>query len=190
MALDTQPEVDDDTLIARFAAGDQSAARSLTARLVPGVLALARRMLRDQAEAEDIAQEAMMRLWKMAPDWQPGRAKPSTWLYRVTSNLCTDRLRRARSTSLDDTSEPADDRPGALHDLILQDRASALNLAMSRLPDRQRLALHLRHFDELSNIEIAEIMETSVEAVESLTGRAKRALADALLPNQDKLGLT
>lgn len=186
---DAATDAEDDALIARFAAGDQAAARVLTARLAPGVLALARRMLRDAAEAEDVAQEAMLRLWKIAPDWQAGRAKPSTWLYRVAQNLCTDRLRRARGTGLDAAPEPVDDAPGALDRLITADRAAALNAAMARLPDRQRLALHLRHFDGRSNIEIAEIMEVSVEAVESLTGRAKRALAGMLIAKREGLGL-
>ncbi len=189
MALDAGPEQEDDALIARFAAGDQSAARMLAARLTPGVLALARRMLSDQAEAEDVAQEAMLRLWKIAPDWEAGRAKPSTWLYRVTSNLCTDRLRRRRSTGLDEIDEPTDEKPSAVDAMITQDRAAALTTAMSKLPERQRLATHLRHIDGCSNIEIAEIMDVSVEAVESLTGRAKRALASMLLPQRDKLGL-
>ena len=189
MAFDAQSEVDDDTLLARFAAGDQSAARALSIRLLPGVLALARRMLNDASEAEDVAQEAMLRLWKIAPNWETGRAKPSTWLFRVTSNLCTDRLRKKRGSSLDDVAEPVDETPSAATQLQLRERADALNEAMADLPERQRIALHLRHFSERSNSEIAEILETSVEAVESLLARAKRALADRLLKHQDKLGL-
>ena len=189
MAFDAQVELDDDTLIARFAQGDQSAARALSVRLLPGVLALSRRMLGDQMEAEDVAQEAMLRLWKIAPDWEPGRAKPSTWLYRVTSNLCTDRLRKRRAGSLEDVAEPMDETPSVVATLQTVERAEALNRAITSLPDRQREALHLRHFAEHSNIEIAKIMDTSVEAVESLLGRAKRALADRLLKHHDKLGL-
>jgi RNA polymerase sigma-70 factor (ECF subfamily) len=185
MAFDAQSEVDDDTLLARFAAGDQSAARALSIRLLPGVLALARRMLNDASEAEDVAQEAMLRLWKIAPNWETGRAKPSTWLFRVTSNLCTDRLRKKRGSSLDDVAEPVDETPSAATQLQLRERADALNEAMADLPERQRIALHLRHFSERSNSEIAEILE----AVESLLARAKRALADRLLKHQDKLGL-
>lgn len=189
MAFDAQPELDDDTLIARFASGDQSAARALTVRLTPGVMALARRMLRNEAEAEDVAQEAMLRLWKTAPDWEPGRAKVSTWLYRVTSNLCTDRLRKKRTSPMDDVPEPIDDAPSVTDTMVARERAVALNQGMATLPDRQREALHLRHFEDLSNIEIAKIMDTSVEAVESLLGRAKRSLADRLLKQHDKLGL-
>ncbi len=189
MAFDTMPDTDDDTLIARFASGDQSAARALTMRLTPGVLSLARRMLKNEAEAEDVAQEAMLRLWKTAPGWEPGRAKASTWLYRVTSNLCMDRLRKKSFSNIDDVPEVADDTPSAASMMHSKDRANALNIALDSLPERQRTALHLRHFQELSNPEIAEILDTSVEAVESLLARAKRALADRLLTQQDKLGL-
>lgn len=189
MAFDATPDQSDDALIARFADGDQAAARLLASRLTPGVLALAWRMLHDQAEAEDVAQDAMMRLWKIAPNWEAGRAKPSTWLYRVTCNLCTDRLRKRRTKGLDEIDEPKDDRPSVEEALIADDRAAALNSAMAQLPERQRTALHLRHFDGCSNGEIADIMDTSVEAIESLTGRAKRALAAILLPEQEKLGL-
>ena len=187
--VDPLPDVDDDELIARFASGDQSAARALTSRLAPGVLALSRRMLQDNTEAEDVAQEAMLKLWKIAPEWEAGRAKPSTWLYRVTSNLCTDRLRKKKPVDLAELPDPADDSPSAVANMEARDRAAALNRAMASLPERQRQALHLRHFDELSNIEIAEIMETSVEAIESLLGRAKRSLADKLLGQRETLGL-
>ena len=181
--------VSDATLMARFAAGDQVAARMLTARLLPGVLALARRLLGDQAEAEDVAQEAMLRLWKIAPDWQADRAKPSTWLYRVATNLCTDRLRRRRGTGLDEIDEPADETPSVQAAMEADDRASALNAAMASLPERQRTALHLRHFEDLSQPEVAEIMETSVEAVESLLSRGKRGLSERLRNQKAALGL-
>ena len=87
----------DAALLVAFANGDGDAARLLTARLLPRVLAQATRMLANAAEAEDVAQEAMIRLWKIAPDWQQGQAQVSTWLYRVVANLCTDRLRKRRA---------------------------------------------------------------------------------------------
>lgn len=190
MAFDALSDEDDDTLIARFAQGDQSAARALTVRLTPGVMALARRMLRNEAEAEDVAQEAMLRLWKIAPEWEPGRAKASTWLYRVTSNLCTDRLRKKRTSNIDDAPEPIDDAPSVTTTMQARERAKALNTAIDTLPERQRHALHLRHFEDLSNIEISQVMGTSVEAIEGLLGRAKRSLATKLLKHRDKLGLS
>ena len=95
MPRDTFAEVSDDSLLALYADGDRQASRVLTARLAPRILGYAQRLLSDRAEAEDVTQETMLRLWRMAPDWRPGEAKVSTWAYRVVTNLCTD-LRRAR----------------------------------------------------------------------------------------------
>jgi RNA polymerase sigma-70 factor (ECF subfamily) len=179
----------DAELVARYAAGDQSAARALTLRHAPRVFALARRMLGETAEAEDVTQETMLRLWRTAPDWQD-RAALGTWLYRVASNLCIDRLRRRRPLSADPPPEVADEGPGALGRLEARDRAAALNAALATLPERQRLAVLLRHFEDRSNPEIAEVLEVSVEAVESLLARGRRALAAELAGRRTELGFT
>ena len=189
MALDQTGETSDDALLVLYANGDAAAAAELTARLVPRLLPFCNRMLRDLAEAEDVVQEAMLRLWKMAPDWVPGAAKPSTWLFRVASNLCTDRLRKKRGIGLDQIAEPADDAPGAEAQLMQAERLSALDAALETLPDRQRQAVVLRHIEGMSNPEIADILEISVEAVESLTARGKRALAESLASRKEELGL-
>lgn len=179
----------DTDLLAAYAAGDQSAARELTRRFTPRIFAVAQRMLQDPAEAEDVTQEAMLRLWRIAPDWQENGAKVSTWLYRVTSNLCIDRLRKRRVSTMDAMPEMADETPGVVARLEETDRAAALFTALEVLPERQRLVIVLRHMEERSNPEIAEIMGTSVEAVESLLTRARRALAAELTPRRSELGL-
>ncbi|MCP5087195.1 MAG: RNA polymerase sigma factor [Rhodobacteraceae bacterium] len=189
MAFDVLTEIGDDALMALFANGDGEAASILAARHTPRVLALAWRLLSDRAEAEDVAQDAMMRLWKIAPDWRNGEAKVSTWLYRVAHNLCMDRLRRRRSVDIEKIAEPEDKTPGVDARMIQTDRAEALHVALAELPERQRLAVTLRHLQELSNPEIAEIMETSVEAVESLLSRGKRTLSTLLLGRKNELGL-
>ncbi|MEO1330160.1 MAG: RNA polymerase sigma factor [Pseudomonadota bacterium] len=177
----------DEALLARFASGDQSAARDLTARHTPRALALAFRMLRDQAEAEDVAQEAMLRAWRIAPDWRPGGAKFSTWLHRVTLNLCYDRLRKKKGAPLEDAPEPEDPTPSVQAQLEEADGAAALRAALDTLPERQRAAIILRHYEERSNPEIAEALEVSVEAVESLLARGRRALRAALEPQRQAL---
>lgn len=180
----------DDALLVLFANGEQDAARELTKRLGPRAFGVAFRVLGDRAEAEDAAQDAMVRLWRMAPDWQPGNAKVSTWLYRVTLNLCLDikRRRRGGMARLDDVAEPADPAMSAAEHLQQATRADALQMALKELPDRQREAVVLRHLEGLANPEIAEIMEISTEAVESLTARGKRALSKALAGRRDELG--
>lgn len=191
MPRDMTNEISDDALLVLYANGDASAARMLTGRLLPAVLGYATRLLGDRAEAEDVAQEAMIRLWRIAPDWRQGEAKVTSWLYRVVTNLCTDRQRARRrraSDALDDVPEPADDGPGAEARMLTAARLSALDAALATLPDRQRQAVVLRHIEGLTNPEIAEVLGVGVEAVESLTARGKRALTAALAGRRDELG--
>lgn len=188
MALDALSDVSDEALLVLFANGDPWAARALTLRLTPRVLGFAARMLADRTEAEDVAQEAMLRLWRMAPDWQQGEAKVVTWLYRVASNLCLDRLRRSRPRGLDEVAEPEDAAPGVVARLIEADRAMALDEALAALPDRQRQAVVLRHIEGLTNPEIAAVMDIGVEAVESLVARGKKGLTALLSGRRAELG--
>ena len=190
MPLDAHDDVPDEALLVLFANGDSAAARVLTLRLTPRVMAHAYRLLGNRAEAEDVAQEAMLRLWKQAGDWRQGEAKVTTWLYRVVANLCIDRQRRARggSVALDAIPEPADGRASAVEEMQEHARAEALQTALNDLPERQRQAVVLRHIEGLANPEIAGIMEITVEAVESLTSRGKRALSAALAGRQEELG--
>lgn len=188
-ALPDDPSAPDGALLVAYANGDPDAARILALRLAPRVLGQATRMLADRAEAEDVTQEALMRLWKIAPDWRQGEAEVRTWLYRVTANLCTDRLRkRRRLTGLDDVAEPADGQPSVAELMQTGARMQALSQALAQLPDRQAQAVALRHLEELGNPEIAEIMDISVEAVESLTARGKRALTAILAGRKEELG--
>jgi RNA polymerase sigma-70 factor (ECF subfamily) len=176
----------DDALLAAYAAGDVAAARMLTLRLAPRLIATAARLLGDRTEAEDVAQETMLRLWRIAPDWRPGAAQPATWAHRVAVNLCLDRLRRRPTRPLEEAAEVEDPAPPPLAALEAADRVSALSAALSALPDRQRIAICLRHFEERSNPEIAESLGISVEAVESLLSRGRRALSRALGAHAEK----
>ena len=180
-----------DALLVAFANGDGTAGQALVAELGPRLFGYAARILGDSAEAEDVVQDAMIRLWKIAPDWRQGEAKVSTWAYRVTANLCTDRLRRRKTrgkVDLDSVAEPAADQASIVEQMTEKDRADALQTALDTLPDRQREAVVLRNLEGLSNPEIAQIMDISVEAVESLTARGKRALKAALIGRKDELG--
>jgi len=142
------------------------------------------------ATSEDVAQEAMIRLWKIAPDWRGGEAQGSTWLYRVTANLCTDRLRKRQrvATSIDDVAEPQDPTPGVEAQMQTSARHQALSDALAQLPERQAQAVALRHLEGRANPEIAQIMDISVRSVESLTARGKRALAGLLAGQRAALG--
>jgi RNA polymerase sigma factor (sigma-70 family) len=178
----------DDLLLAAYAAGDPAAPRAMADRFTAPAFRLALRMLGDHAEAEDVTQEALIRLFGAAPGWRPGTAKVTSWLYRVTANLCLDRLRQRRPVPLSEAPDmPGDDMPPEAR-LTDRARSDALALALAGLPDRQRLAVVLRHIEGLANPEIAAIMDVGTEAVESLTARGKRALTQALAGQKAALG--
>ena len=179
----------DAELLARFSNGDRAAAMDLTSRLAPIVFAQAFRILGDRTESEDVTQESLVRLWKAAPDWQANRAKITTWLYRVTLNLCIDRLRKSNRNSGDVQEEVVDGTSSAERNLQTTERLQALQHALQTLPGRQKQAVILRHIEGLSNAEIADVFGISVEAVESLVSRGKRALASTLAPQRKALGL-
>ncbi len=190
MAFDASGDIPNEALLVAFSNGDRAVARVLAMRLTPIALGYAVRMLGgDRAEAEDVAQEAMLRLWRQSRSWRQGEAKVTTWLYRVVSNLCTDRLRRGRMVvGIDQIPDPLDGTPSMEMRLMQLARERALSKALANLPTRQRQAVVLRHLEGLSNPEIAEIMEIGVDAVESLTARGKRGLAIQLAARRDELG--
>ena len=185
---DLGASISDEALLVAYGNGDLDAARDLTTRLTPRFLGQAMRMLQDRAEAEDVAQEAMLRLWRVAPDWRQGEAQVSTWAYRVVANLCMDRLRKRRPVGLDQIAEPQDHAPTVAD--RMQDRARLIALAdaLVAMPERQAQAVALRHLEGLGNPEIARIMDLTVEAVESLTARGKRTLAALLAGRKAELG--
>lgn len=170
----------DEALLARVADGDPAAVRALVARKLPRIMALGQRMLGDVAEAEDVAQESFVRAWKQAPSWRTGQARFDTWLHRVALNLCYDRLRRRREVAVAELPEQVDPGPCPDRGLQAMDTGRRVSAAMAALPDRQREALALCHYQELSNIEAAAVMGVSIEALESLLARGRRSLRVAL----------
>ena len=179
------PDAED---VAKAGRGDRNAAARLIGRHTPKLLTVARRMLASQAEAEDAVQEVFLRLWTHAARWQPGRAKFETWLYRVMLNQCYDRLRRRPTAPLEAAAEVADETPppgtGLDEGVLGQDIARALDT----LPERQKAAILLCHFQDCGNIEAAEIMGLSVEALESLLARGRRTLRVQLAHLKDFVG--
>ena len=175
-------------LLAAFAQGDRGAAQQLMEQLMPKIHAHAYYRLGNIADAEDVTQEAFLKLWKIAPSWKQDKAQVSTWLYRVVSNLCKDRYRRATLEGMLSEGEPTNEPQSPSSKIEDELRQKALYTAMSILPESQRLAVQLRHIDELTNPQIAEIMELSVEAVESLTARGKRKLTKILQSHKSELG--
>jgi RNA polymerase sigma-70 factor, ECF subfamily len=172
--------VDEAGLLARAAAGEAGAFRLLARAHMPRVLRVARRMLGNDSDAEDVAQEAMYRLWRNAARIEVQESGLGAWLYRVTSNLSLDRLRGKRSESpeaLDQLTVP----PEQDRQLVRQDLARRVDKELQALPERQRMALVLCHYEGLSMAEAGAMLGVSAEAIESLLARGRRALKAALV---------
>ena len=165
----------DEALMAQVARGDEVAFRQLCRRHLPAMVGLARRVLGNAADAEDVAQEAMLRVWTHAPRWQP-LAAFRTWLTRVVVNLCLDRKRRRPWVALEAAGEIVDPTPGVTEQAEHDERAKVLADAIAELPPRQRSAIMLTYTEGMSNAQVAEVLDTSVSAVETLLVRGKQNL--------------
>jgi RNA polymerase sigma factor (sigma-70 family) len=182
---ETLSERDPDAeLLAGVGKQEPAAIRALVARKLPRLLALATRMLGDRMEAEDVAQDAFVRVWENASRWREGEARFDTWLHRVAINLCYDRLRGHRPTPVDEIPDEPD--PHAPPDAELEARArdTQVKAALAKLPPRQREALVLNYYQELSNADAASLMGVTVEALESLLSRARRNLRALLAESE------
>lgn len=170
----------DDELLLRMMTDDAQAFQRLVERHLDRAYALALRVVRNTSDAEDIAQDAFLQAWRYRHRWQPGRAKFTTWLYRVVMNRSIDLQRRPRNHPLDEASEVEDgqvDAVALIHHRQLQQR---LEGALARLPVQQRVALTLSYYEDLGNADIARIMNTSVTAVEALLKRGRQRLRELL----------
>ena len=189
-ALNDRGDRDPDAeLVARVGARDSSAVRVLVARKLPRLLALATRMLGDRNEAEDVAQETFLRIWNQAPRWREGDARFDTWLHRVVLNLCYDRLRGRREEPVDTLPDVPDPQPEPAAHAELRSRDARVRQALAALPPRQREALVLQYYQEMSNVDAANLMGITVDALESLLARARRNLRAQLAgdpPSEDK----
>ncbi|MEI9476097.1 MAG: sigma-70 family RNA polymerase sigma factor [Deltaproteobacteria bacterium] len=185
---DTPPSED---LMARIAKGDEDAFEILVDRHQTSILSLIYRFVGDRTQAKDLAQEVFLRVWQTAKTYEP-KAKFTTWIYRITVNLCLNELKSARSrrwlpfhrydedegNSIEETL--SDGSPTAEDRLLARERSRQISDALQSLPSNQRMVLILKRYDDLSYQEIAQILGCSVSAVESLLVRAKRNLQEKL----------
>lgn len=173
---DIQEEIE---LMRRTANGDPAAFRALADTHLTKIMNFAYRLLHDRNDAEDVAQETFLRLWKDAARFEP-RARVTTWLHRIAHNLCIDRMRGRREQPSDtlDEQERTSLGPGELLDR--QQMTREVEKALADLPERQRAAITLVHYQGLGNIEAAEVLDIGVEALESLLARGRRSLKEKL----------
>ncbi len=171
---------DDEDLLNRLAADDEQAFRQLVERHIDRAFGIALRLLGSRADAEDVVQDTMLKVWTHRGRWEHGRAKFSTWLYRVVTNRCIDLHRRPRTDNVDAVPEPVDGRPDAVSTMQRDEVTEMLESAMQRLPEQQRVAVILSYHQNMSNGEIAEVMSTTVAAVESLLKRGRQQLREML----------
>ncbi len=171
----------DRALMARVAQGDRAAFAELLHKHLRGAVNAAYRILLNPHDAEDVAQEAFLRVWRHAPRWQvDGAAGFRTWLTRIVVNLCIDRKRRPGMDPLDDKIDPVDTAPDPYQHRLANETERRIARALAKLPERQRAALVLCYWDEASNIDAAAALGISVGALESLLIRGKRTLRTEL----------
>lgn len=171
----------DEDLLELLPDGNNEAFDELVKRNAPKYYALAYRMVFNQSDAEDIVQDAFLKLWKNPHLWQKGRnAKFSTWFYRVVSNMCIDFQRKKKPLQLDDDVDFEDHRPNPEEVYDAKQKQTMLKKCILGLPERQRQALNLCYYQGLSNKEAAEVLEVNIKALESLLGRARGSLKDRL----------
>ena len=171
---------EDSELLDRLATGDEAAFRMLVERHIDRAYAIALRIVGNAADAEDVVQDTMLKIWSHRGRWQHGRAKFSTWLYRVISNRCIDLRRKPRTENVETVPEVADGQPGAVELIERNELNGMLEIAMQRLPEQQRIAVIFSYHENMSNGEIAEVMDTTVAAVESLLKRGRQQLRQLL----------
>jgi RNA polymerase sigma-70 factor (ECF subfamily) len=169
---------DETALIERTQQGDNDAYQILLHRHLPMIHNYASRMLGNQDDAADVAQEVFIRFWQKAATFDPTKAKLSTWLHQIAHNLCID-LFRKNARFVDSEPELEESEPMKNLDES-EETSTAVQQAVTRLPERQRSALLFCHYQGLSNKQAADILEVSVDALESLLSRARRSLRETL----------
>jgi len=191
MPADLDPDA---ALMLRVKQGDAAAFTQLVDKYKQPVMNLAYRTLRDVTEAEDLAQNVFVQVYKSAGRYQPA-AKFSTWLFTIARNLCLNEIRRRSrhpAESLDQTHAEADDQPlyqvedkrvaAPPEQLLHGELEQKITDALAELPENQRTALLLCRQEELSYEEIAEVLGCSLSATKSLIHRGRETLKSKLKP--------
>ena len=181
--MENLDKLQDEVLVERLKKGDHQAFCVLVRRHTQMFYACAYRVCSDQDEAEDAVQEAFLKLWKNPDIWKTDMgAKFTTWFYRIVVNSATDQLRKRKKQASDyDFDNLEDTQNSQMEQLHAEEQQLALEEAIQKLPERQKLALNLCFYEGLSNKDAAEILGIGIKALESLLMRAKAGLKDSLI---------
>ncbi|MEX0298079.1 MAG: sigma-70 family RNA polymerase sigma factor [Kordiimonas sp.] len=187
MQQQDETELSDEQLVQLVCSGDRNAFRVLARRHGARYRALAYRFVADMALAEDLVQEAFVKLWTHADRFDAGKAKFTTWFHRVIVNKCLDEKRKRRVDPLPEGYDALDPSASA-EERLGQDHANMkLKRVLQSLSERQKTAITLSYFDELSNVEAAEVMDLNIKAYESLLVRSRTKMRQALLAEKEEL---
>jgi RNA polymerase sigma-70 factor (ECF subfamily) len=171
------PDKDDHSLLALIQEGSHDAFAELVRRHSARFYRIAYRFVQSKEAAEDIVQDAFLKLWEDPGKWRGERAnKFTTWFYRVVVNLSLDRLKMKRTLPLDEDIQVADERPTADETMMKAEAQKRLETEIAALPERQRIALNLCFDEGLSNQDAADVMRLNLKALQSLIMRAKTTL--------------
>jgi RNA polymerase sigma-70 factor (ECF subfamily) len=176
----------DAVLVGWSAKGDRRAFDEIVIRHGPFALRVASRLIPDRRAAEDVVQEAMVRAWSQAAQFDAGRARFTTWLYRIIVNLCIDQRRRVQPEPIPEHFDPADPAAGVVEIIEAVEREATLARELARLPVRQRAAMTLVYDEGLSGAEAGRVLGLSAKAVERLLARARAYLREVMLPKQQQ----
>lgn len=178
----------DGDILTALMAGDTQAFGVLMDRHMTKIHALASYMLKDPVLAEDVTQTVFLKTWQVLPDWTPGQAKLITWIRRVATHQCLDVLKKKRPSYTDQLPDMADDRGQGFEAANARDQQRLVAAALAQIPDRQRLALTLSYYQNVSQAEGADIMGITITAYDSLLVRARKAMRGALMEVNDMTG--
>ena len=185
-----QHQASDEDLMARVAVGDRLAFDALVKRHLNRVYSIARCMVKAQADAEDVAQDVLTRLWVYGPRWKEDKAAFTTWLYRIVVNCCNDHLRkhkqdRNKAEMPEDLESKEPDSEAAY---VTRQQNEKVRAALASLPERQRIAVTLCYFQGLTNVQAAAAMDVHIKALEGLLVRARKSMKEMLEEEKVKYG--
>jgi len=178
-------ESKDEKLMMLIQQGDHRACQELVERHLPPLHRYAVRLLGNITEAEDAIQDTFLKVWQNASQWQPGKARVTTWLHTIARNVCIDKLRKSKPFSEVEMTELPAATPGPQDVTAISSEAAIIFESLGLLPEKQRSAIVLCHYQGFSNRDAAEILNVSVDALESLLARGRRKLKQTLVETDE-----